>query len=247
MLFIAAVSCGKDKQGCTESNATNYNPEANIEDGSCEFTLAGLYGWELGTMTDQEGNSYQTIKIGEQEWMAENLKVATWQDGTPIQHVTEGQLTEWEDLNTAAWSNYNNDDQYDEIYGKLYNWYATVDSRNVCPSGWHVPSNGECNILSEQLGGTLVAGGKLKSVGFDYWESPNTDATNESGFSGLPSGLRDVDGEFYAEGINGYWWTVSEGSNGSQAYFRRLSFQNGYLITQSVPKQLGLPIRCVKD
>jgi uncharacterized protein (TIGR02145 family) len=159
-------------------------------------------------MTDQEGNVYKTIVIGTQEWMAENLKTSIYRNGEAID-ITGTSFT------TGAWS-LNNDSQYDCPYGKLYNWYAVVDSRNVCPTGWNVPTDEEWTTLTDYLGGqsdenyNFFAGGKMKSTGFQYWLNPNTEANNESGFSGLPAGIRIFDGTFSSFGNNGFWWSTSE-------------------------------------
>ena len=137
-----------------------------------------------GSMTDQQGNVYKTIVIGTQEWMAENLKTTVYRNGNAIDNIIDN--TQWIGLTTGAWASYNNDSQYDCPYGKLYNWFAVADPRHVCPTGWHEPTDAEWTTLTDYLGGEEVAGGKMKSAGTQYWIGPNTDATNESGFSGLP-------------------------------------------------------------
>ena len=200
-----------------------------------------------GSMTDQQGNVYKTIVIGSQEWMAENLKTSIYRNGEPI--ATNLTNAEWENtINTqiGAWAFYNNDSLYDCPYGKLYNWYAVADSRHVCPMGWHVPTDGEWTILTDYLG-VSVAGGKMKTTGTQYWLSPNTAATNESGFSALPGGFRNMnDGGFYIVGSNGDWWSSSE--NGAYfAWVRNLNYDNGGADQDLNNKQHGFSVRCLRD
>ncbi|MFN5628176.1 MAG: fibrobacter succinogenes major paralogous domain-containing protein [Bacteroidota bacterium] len=157
-----------------------------------------------GSITDQDGNVYKTIVIGTQEWMAENLKSSHYLNGDLIPWVTNEAT--WGALTTGAACWYNNDSiTYNCPYGRLYNWYAVTDTRNVCPTGWHVPSDAEWTTLINHIDTNAVggsnnntAGGKMKSTGTQYWPSPNTDATNESGFSGLPGGGRSSNGAFAA-------------------------------------------------
>ena len=146
-----------------------------------------------GIMTDQEGNVYRTIQIGNQLWMAENLKTTKYRNLDPIPNVTDN--TAWNSLTTGAWCYLGNNSSNDCPYGKLYNWYAANDTRQICPSGWHIPTSSDINILVSYLGGASIAGGKMKSTGSDYWQSPNIGATNESGFSALSGGYR-IDGSF---------------------------------------------------
>ena len=200
-----------------------------------------------GSMTDQQGNVYKTIVIGSQEWMAENLKTSIYRNGEPI--ATNLTNAEWENtINTqiGAWAFYNNDSLYDCPYGKLYNWYAVADSRHVCPMGWHVPTDGEWTILTDYLG-VSVAGGKMKTTGTQYWLSPNAAATNESGFSALPGGFRNMnDGGFYIVGSNGDWWSSSE--NGAYfAWVRNLNYDNGGADQDLNNKQHGFSVRCLRD
>jgi uncharacterized protein (TIGR02145 family) len=164
-----------------------------------------------GSMTDQEGNVYKTIMIGTQEWMAENLNTSIYRNGDAI--PTGLSNAEWDStINTqqGAWAYYNNDASYACPYGKLYNWYACVDARQLCPVGWHVPTDAEWSVLTDYLGGESVSGGKMKTTGL--WSAPNTGATNSSGFSAAPGGARTQVGDcFDCPGDNGYWWSSSEG------------------------------------
>jgi len=138
------------------------------------------------SVTDIDGNVYSTIQVGTQTWMRENLKVGKYRDGSAI--LTGYSVAQWDALITGAYTYYENNASFNDIYGKMYNWYAVVDPRGVCPTGWHVPSQSEWNTLSNFLGGSSIAGGKIKSLSY-LWESPNR-ATNETGFTALPGGRR---------------------------------------------------------
>jgi uncharacterized protein (TIGR02145 family) len=207
-----------------------------------------------GSVTDQNGNTYATIVIGTQEWMGENLRTTTYANGDPIPNVTDGFT--WGQLTTGAWAHYNNDSQYEIPYGKLYNWYAVADPRNVCPAGWHVPTDGEWNTLVGYLDpayepndGTqsATAGGMMKSTGTQYWDSPNTGASNESGFSGLPGGYRNY-GNGYVDhlGFLGNWWSASE-SVAESAWTRALSYDDAAINWSSHSKRSGFSVRCLRD
>jgi len=197
----------------------------------------------FGTVTDIDANVYVTVLIGDQWWMAENLKTTRFADGSVIPNVTDN--TAWTQLSTPAWCNYNNSLANDLVYGKLYNWYTVSDPRNVCPAGWHAPTDAEWTTLTNFLGGVSVAGGKMKTT--TGWLPPNTGATNESNFSGLPGGSRYyVDGTFYSVGYGGYWWSSSEyDANG--AWGRDLSYNSGDAGRGSSTKRDGLSVRCLRD
>jgi len=198
-----------------------------------------------GSVTDIDGNTYATIQIGTQVWMAENLRTTRYRNGDPIPNVMDG--TQWENLKTGAWAHYDNDIQYEKPYGKLYNWYAVADPRNVCPKGWHVPTDVEWTVLTNYLGGGNVAGGKMKSTGTQYWDSPNTDATNESGFSGLPGGSRNNGNGFFGYlGNYGNWWSASE-SGAEFAWYRTLLNGNAGVSRYNYDKRYGFCLRCVRD
>jgi uncharacterized protein (TIGR02145 family) len=195
-------------------------------------------------MTDQQGNVYKTIVIGAQEWMAENLKTTIYRNGNAIANITDN--AQWYGLTTGAWASDNNDSQNDCPFGKLYNWYAVADPGHVCPTGWHVPTDDEWTTLTDYLGGAAAAGGKMKTTGLQYWISPNTDATNESGFSGLPGGYRSYGGDFNFVGDNGYWWSSSE-YGAFYAWYRFLNYSNGSANQNSNGKQFGFSVRCLRD
>ena len=195
------------------------------------------------TVTDIDGNVYNTVTIGTQVWMKENLKVSKYRNGDPIPtNLTDAA---WGAATTGAYSIYNNDAANNTTYGKLYNWYAVVDSRNLCPVGWHVPSDAEWTTLENYLGGSAIAGGKLKSTS-SLWSEPNTGATNESGFSGLPGGLRYTDGPYEYFGNLGYWWSSTESST-TNAWNRALDYGFGFANRNFNNKQFGLSVRCLRD
>ena len=208
-----------------------------------------------GSMTDQQGNVYKTIVIGTQEWMAENLKTSIYRNGEAIVNVTDS--TQWVNLTTGAWCYYANNSQYECPYGKLYNWYAVADLRNVCPTGWHVPTDAEWSVLINYLdpnsaGGDNApneAGGKLKSTGLQYWLSPNNLADNSSGFSGLPGGRRESGpsfGTFINVGNYGFWWSSSESST-TLAWYRMLHYDIFSVSRGTSVKRNGFSVRCLRD
>jgi len=146
--------------------------------------------------------------------MVENLKVTRYRNGEPIPNITDNKA--WTKLKKGAICDYDNKPSNSEMYGKLYNWYAMNDSRKIAPAGWHVPTDAEWTILTDYLGGEKVASAKLKATGTTHWTNPNTDATNESGFSALPGGYRNYSGTFNGVGYYGYWWSSTEdGSYGA--------------------------------
>jgi uncharacterized protein (TIGR02145 family) len=203
-----------------------------------------------GYIEDVDGNYYNTVKIGEQIWMAENLKTTRYNDGTDIPLVTDNTI--WTHISTPAYCWYNNDvGSYKGTYGALYNWYAvsttTNGGKNVCPSGWHVPSDAEWTTLTDYLGGVSVAGGKLKETGTTHWYSPNTGATNETGFTALPGGIRDnASGGFYSVTYMGKWWSCTENSL-AYAWGRGTSYSSVSVSLGANDKPYGFSVRCVKD
>ena len=192
------------------------------------------------------GYTYSSVVLGNgQEWMSENLRTTNYRNGDPIPTGLDDAT--WISTTSGAYAIYNNDNANDTIYGKLYNWYAVADSRNVCPIGWHIPADGEWTTLTEYLGGEAVAGGKMKTTGTEYWFSPNQFATNESGFSGLPGGTRDSTfGGFYDVGYYGYWWSSSESSPMS-AWYRTLRYPDSSATRYGFGKRAGFSVRCLRD
>jgi uncharacterized protein (TIGR02145 family) len=202
------------------------------------------FGTSQGTVTDIDGNIYETVKICEQIWMKQNLKVTHYNNGVVIPKVTDA--TSWSNLSTGARSYYNNDSAtYKSGYGCLYNWF-TANAGNLCPSGWHVPSDTEWTALENCLGGNLVAGGKMKEAGTTHWTTPNDGATNSSGFTGLPGGYRDSNGSYSTVYDKGCWWSAT-GSSSSYGWFRSLYFNTTGVSRGSLSKNFGYYIRCLKD
>ncbi len=191
---------------------------------------------------DINGNIYQTVTICNQTWMKSNLNVSKYRNGDEIPQVTDG--TQWANLTTGAWCYYQNNTSNGPVYGKLYNWYALNDPRGLAPTGWHIPSFQEWNGLYSCLGDNL--GGKMKEGGTLHWLTPNTGATNESGFTGLPNGLRSTNGIFGFLGKHGYWWSTTEYSSSEMVTYD-LNYDNGGISTYNINKTSGLSVRCVKD
>jgi uncharacterized protein (TIGR02145 family) len=194
-------------------------------------------------ITDIEGNSYKTVYIGTQQWMGENLKTSKYSDGTPIPNVTVN--TQWSNNTTGAWAYYNNDVANNVKYGKLYNWYAVSPTsngnKNVCPTGWHVPTEAEWSVLIDYLGGTTVAGSKLKESGTSNWALPNSDATNSSMFTALPGGTKYPDGSFKDFSTWGTWWSANN------SRYIDLNCGDSNLGRRTNSNNYGFAIRCLKD
>ncbi|MEI6049248.1 MAG: fibrobacter succinogenes major paralogous domain-containing protein [Bacteroidota bacterium] len=194
-----------------------------------------------------EGNVYNTVTIGTQDWMAENLKTTKYSDKTDIPFVP-GEM-EYIALTTPGYYWKFND--IAGIYGGLYNWYsietASNGGRNLCPTSWHVPTDAEWTTLRDYLGGESVAGGKLKETGLTHWWSPNEGATNETGFTALPGGLRFDDGTYFVIGGNGYWWSSTELSTTTYAWYGRMTYDITYVYRDSISKLYGFSVRCVRD
>ncbi len=197
-----------------------------------------------GPVTDIDGNVYQTVTIGTQVWMKENLKVTHYRNGEAIPNVTDS--TDWEALTTGAYCEYNNDVNNVATYGRLYNWYAVSDSRNIAPAGWHVPTDADWQTLIDFLEGDAVAGGEMKEAGFVHWVSPNTGATNGSGFSLLPGGYRSGSGDYDSLGQRAYFWSSTEDLSES-AWCRHLGYDYSVVGRSHANKALGFSVYCVKD
>jgi uncharacterized protein (TIGR02145 family) len=205
-----------------------------------KFNTLGI----IDSVSDIEGNVYQTITIGGQTWFAENLRTTHYRNGDTIPSVKDE--IAWRDYTTGAYCNYDLDESTAITYGKLYNWYAVSDVRNLAPTGWHIPTDDEWDTLEAYLGGQSIAGGKMKETGTVHWNSPNTGATNECGFTALPGGRRIYDGTFFYIGRIGVWWSSTEiSSNGVSV--RTLYFNYGNVNHDVLNKNDGYSIRCVKD
>lgn len=208
----------------------------------------------LNIVVDAEGNVYETVKIGKQEWMAENLKSAKFCNEDEIFLVEDS--AQWSNLSESAAAIYMNDIENEAIYGRLYNWYAVNDIRNICPCGWHVPSDFDWTVLITYIDSLAIpyvhgvqsytAGGKMKDKSNEYWQDPNAEATNTIGFSGLPGGLRLSNGAFSAIGLNGYWWSTKD-SEANTAWSRNLFYDFGYVGRGYSPKNVGFSVRCIKS
>lgn len=200
-----------------------------------------------GTVTDIDGNVYQTVLIGTQEWMAENLRVTHYRNGDPIPNVTDE--NQWDYLVTGAYCSYLNSDSIFSIYGGLYNWYAVGDSRGIAPTGWHVATNDEWNILEAYLGGSGLVGGKLKAS--DYVNETYDKANNSSGFTALLGGMRNSQTTISFENINwgGYMWTSTPTSSSPliDAYSRDLLLGYSDIYSRGKYKRDGLSVRCIRD
>jgi uncharacterized protein (TIGR02145 family) len=253
-LMIYCTDCGVSGQPqfyngsswrSLEGGETAANPTAH----TCGTANVHNPNLTYGTMTDQEGNVYKTIVIGTQEWMAENLNTSIYRTGDAI--PTNLDNATWQGTTSGAWAYYNNEESYACPYGKLYNWYACVDARQLCPVGWHVPTDAEWTVLTNYLDGESVAGGKMKTTGTlegatGLWGTPNADATNSSGFSGAPGGHRLYNGGYDYIGDAGFWWSSSE-LDSFLAWNRFLYYDNGIAGRNFDGKQFGFSVRCLRN
>ncbi len=226
-------SCKKDNDDL-DGTGNKYNGKT-----TAVFNDAVTYG----TLIDQEGNIYKTVIIGTQIWMAENLRTTIYRNGDPIANATSN--AEWAVLNNGAFCNYNLTENIDTIatFGRLYNWYAVSDSRNIAPEGWHVPTDDDWIILTTHLGGVDIAGGKIKETGTSHWKDPNN-ATNETGFTALPGGILSSEFLIIGEGCN--FWSSTESAYGS-AWDRNMWHSNIDIGRNDSPVSAGFSVRCVKD
>ncbi len=224
----------------------------------CYFLVTGLllifnYGCKKGEnapvdkmsanqLTDQNGNIYNSVTIGTQIWMAENLKTTKYSNGDAIPTTTLDISNE--STPKYQWS-YGDDSTNIATYGRLYTWYAVVDSRNICPTGWHVPANAEWETLKTNLGGDTIAGGKLKETGTMHWLTPNTGANNETGFTALPGGFRTLTGTYADLNLSCWLWSSSDDSPLGWGE----SMHNGdvILVRGGYNKPAGVSVRCIKD
>jgi uncharacterized protein (TIGR02145 family) len=249
---------------CWNTNADPTVANSKTSDGSGQGTFTSqLTGLSQNTTyhirayaTNSKGTAYgadviftttiATVTIGSQVWMAKNLDVTNYRNGDPIPNVTDGIL--WISLTAGAYTSFNNLNSNSSSLGHLYNWFAVNDPRNICPAGWHIPSQAEWVTLFTSLGGEAIAGGKMKATGVTNWETPNAGATNVSGFSALGAGHRhDTDGGSFGHlNMEADFWT-SEEMDLENAYYINLYYnlENAYL--GSWGKEAGYSVRCIKD
>ena len=199
---------------------------------------------QVGTVADVEGNIYKTIRIGEQIWMAENLRVRRTNDNLIfIADITSN--VGWEDAFFPGRCRYNNSDDNVEAYGYLYNGYAVADGR-LCPIGWELPSVAQWTTLIDNLGGHSIAGGKMKETGVNYWSTSST-STNESGWSSRGAGRRFESGTFGGLKDRGQWWSSTAPTINSFEIFDMV--HSGAQISQPLERDnnYGLSVRCIKE
>jgi uncharacterized protein (TIGR02145 family) len=224
----------------TNALGTAYGEEITVQ--TPDFDNCGI-------IHDIEGNPYKTVIIGQKCFMRENLRSGKFRNGDIIPNVQDD--SDWKNTNQPAWVNYNNNPDFDEIYGKLYNWYVVNDSRGICPQGWRVTSRLDMFIVSELLGGGHEAGGKIKQSlhpgQFEeaLWLTPNTDATNESGFTAVPHGYRLGNGYFGGLGTSAYWRTSTSANNQSYQYYTY--FDTGTLSLDMFGHHDGDAVRCIRE
>ncbi len=196
------------------------------------------------TVTDIDNNVYTVIRIGTQLWMKENLKTTKYRTGAAITLASADAV--WTALTAGGYCWYDNEDMHKADYGALYNWFA-INTGNLCPTGWHVPNDDtDWTTLEYFLGGASPAGGKLKESGTTHWISPNTGATNETGFTALPGGYRRADGSFSDLTDTGFWWSSRE-FNTTDAYFKKMQFDSDKTFRAYLDKNGGMSVRCIKD
>ncbi|MBN1180969.1 MAG: hypothetical protein JXB49_01690 [Bacteroidales bacterium] len=231
---------------------TTYGNEIN-------FTVSGDTVTCPSTVTDYDGNTYNVVKIGCQCWTQENMNVSHYSDGTEVPRINSYSAWVAKSDTAKAWCYYDTTASYGSIYGALYTWNASVNGdtgsdsipsgiQGICPVGWHVPSYDEWSILINYLGGSQVAGGKIKESGTGHWTSPNTGATNESGFTALPGGQRErSSGDFLDIGYSGSWWHASMVHSVSSWFFKLYYNSGGSGGGGFTYKGTGLSVRCIKD
>jgi uncharacterized protein (TIGR02145 family) len=214
-------------------------------------SLTPAFSCGTSTVSDTDGNVYNTVQIGQQCWTRSNLRVGRYRNGNSIPNTSSN--TTWSQANsssTGSWCNYNNSTTNGTTYGRLYNGYAVNDSRGLCPTGWHVPSDAEWTNLVTFLGGDSWAGGALKSTGMlptvGGWTAPNTNASNSSGFTALPGGYRATNGSFFSLSDYGGWWSSSTAGAGL-AWARLIWYGNAAVDRVSYDQRFGFSVRCVKD
>jgi len=214
---------------------------------SLRFTN-GVPAWISTAIIDIDGNGYDTVRIGTQTWMKQNLNVTHFNNGNAIPNITDN--TAWNNLNfpisASAYCNYNNDTNNGNTYGRLYNYYS-ITNNLLCPIGWHVPSDAEWSILTTYLGGENIAGDKLKETGLTHWVNPISSATNITNFTALPGGDRLNNGTFEGLGWSGSWWSSTEVNTWYSSWCRTIVSNVSDVSRNSILKVTGVSVRCLKD
>lgn len=242
-----------DNTSSPTAGTIRYNTEEDDFEGWNGYQWLSLtkktaeYGPQV---TDIDGNDYRTVKIGKQLWMAENLKVTKYNDGTNIQNISSSAT--WSALNTGAWCYYDNDSSNDDIYGKLYNYY-TLSNDKLCPTGWHVPSHSEYYELLDFLGPIVnftyseTAGNDLKEAGTRYWNPPNGGANNSSGFAARPGGKRTSTGTYIGDNTNAYFWRNANSGSAAKQILLYATLSRASISNSSINYKEGHSVRCIKD
>jgi len=202
---------------------------------------------QIGVVYDYDFNAYNLITIGDQGWLHENMKTVHYSNGDSIPEIKGN--SNWYNTTEGARCDYNNDSVNAKKYGHLYNWHAAHDARNLCPEGFHVPTNDEYNALVNFLGGYLVAAGKMKEAGTTHWQSPNTGATNSSGFTALPGGSRIFNGDFGGDmGTSASFWSSSIAPTSADGYAVEMDNQGPDIANNfEMEQQRGLSLRCIQN
>ena len=255
--YIGLFQDDKDtNSGITQRSSNNYSNDKDIKTtknkdfvainrkNENETTVKSIDS--CNTVTDIDGNVYETVKIGNQIWMAENLKVSRYRNGDLIPNIQDDE--DWCNLETGAWCNYDNNPEHDTKYGKLYNWFAVDDKRGLAPEGWHVPNGRDWNNLLAHLIGEYWSEGnvRIQVDGLPIWLVNNIGITNKDGFCAMPFGARLNNGKFdeYDDFAN-FWYSTE--CRFDSAWSRKLRHYNNAMRAQGYPKFYGLSVRCVKS
>ena len=238
--IVVQINTLNTQLAATNATVTSINEQliaSNAQLTNLLFQFNALLA-SLGIVIDIDGNTYHTVTIGTQVWMAENLKVTKFRNGNPIPY--------WTQSSSRGYCWYNDNVGNKDIYGAIYNFYTATDSRSICPLGWHIPTVEEWTTLINYLGGESVAGGKIKESGTAHWVSPNTGATNSSGFRGLPGGSRDCANSYIGLGTSGHWWSSLIVPVGKVSGIYASATSNSLIINSAFDCNASY-VRCIKD